>query len=183
MGDDEILVDLLVESAKTRDSVENRIKRRSDLLREWLRDGVPADKTIPKSLRAAREWEDSDLYIKPIASPNEFTTTHAIHGSAVRDIAELLTALKKRFDRPSEASPKQLTSEVKKFDRKANDKQLQTVVSQWHAERDEKLKEKRRADSAEARSVVLLEENAEKDEQIADLQRRLVSYEGLRTIK
>ena len=177
------VTDLVAGTAPGRQTVEQRIERRLEVLREWLRDGVPAGESIPASLKAARVWENTELGILPIASPNEFTTTHHLHGNRVRDIGGLLTELKKRFDRPASASSPKSSAAAAKFDRKAFERQLEAAVSQWHAERDQRLHEKRRADAAEARSVLLLEENARKDALIADLQRQLASHHGLRVVE
>jgi len=177
------VTDLVAGTAPRRQTVEQRIERRLEVLRGWLRDGVPAGESIPASLKAARVWESAELGILPIASPNEFTTTHNLHGNRVRDIGGLLTELKRRFDRPASTSPTRSTAAAAKFDRKAHERQLEAVVSQWHAERDQRLHEKRRADAAEARSVLLLEENARKDALIADLQRQLASHHGLRVVE
>ena len=165
-----------------RPSVEQRIERRLEVLRHWLREGVPEGKRIPKDLNAARKWDDLELAIIPIASPNEFTTTHPIFGERIREIAGLLTDLRKKFDCPLKY-PLKSTLTAEKFDRKATNRQLQAAVSQWHSERDQRLKEKKRADSAEARYTILLEENNQKDELIADLRRQLASKKGLRAVK
>lgn len=176
------LSDLVADATSKPQSVEQRIERRLEVLRSWHNDGVPADQAIPGSLKAVRVWEDAKLGIMPIASPNEFTTTHHLHGSTVRDIGGLLTALKKRFDRPAKSPSTRTSGAAAAFDRKAFDRQLQAAVSQWHSERDQKLNEKRRADAAEARSVMLLEEITHKDSIIADLQRQLAARDGLRVV-
>jgi len=177
------VTDLVAGIAPMRQTVEQRIERRLEVLRKWLRDGVPAGESIPASLKAARVWENAELGILPIASPNEFTTTHHLHGSRVRDIGGLLTELRKRFDRPTVASSPRSSAAAAKFDRKAFERQLEAAVSQWHVERSQRLHEKRRADAAEARSLLLLEENARKDALIADLQRQLALHHGLRVVE
>ncbi len=176
------LSDLVADAGLKPQSVEQRIARRLEVLRDWLSEGVPAGHSIPRSLKAARVWEDAELGIMPIASPNEFTTTHHQHGGMVRDIAGLLTALKKQFERPAKTSSTRSSGADATFDRKAFDAQLVAVISQWHAERDQRLHEKRRADAAEARSVMLLEDNSQKDVIIADLQRQLAARDGLRVV-
>lgn len=80
------LSDLVADATSKPQSVEPRIERRLEVLRSWHNDGVPADQAIPGSLKAVRVWEDAKLGIMPNASPNEFTTTHHLHGSMVRDI-------------------------------------------------------------------------------------------------
>lgn len=176
------VIDLVAGGASKRQTIEQRLERRLEVLREWHREGIPAGKTIPKDLKAARTWEDTDLGILPIGSPNEFTSTHHVHGPRVKDIAALLTELKKRFGRPVTKPMTHGSETTTKFDRRAFERQVEAMVSQWHTERDLRLQEKRRADAAEARSIMLLEENAQKDELIADLRRQLASHKGLRVV-
>lgn len=182
-GQHRSVADLLASGGSKPQTIEQRIERRLQILREWLREGVPAGKAIPKNLKAARIWEDAELGIFPIGSPNEFTTTHDLFGRQVRDIAELLTSLHKRFGKPVGPSAPGPVAPVSKFDRRASERQLQAAVSQWQAERDQRLQEKKRADTAEARSVLLLEENKQKDQLIADLRRQLAAHGGLRVVE
>lgn len=164
-------------------TVEQRIERRLEVLREWLRSGVPVGRSIPKNLKAVRLWEDVGLRVQPIASPNEFTTTHRLHGPLIRDIAGILTELKKRYKQPAARSRLRTLVSTEKFDRKAFERQLEAVVSQWHSERDQRLHQEKRADAAEARSVLLLEENAKKDILIADLRHQITVHKGLSVVK
>ncbi|MBX3488608.1 hypothetical protein [Parvibaculum sp.] len=182
-GPHSTVTDLVAEAGLKRQTVEQRIERRLEVLREWLREGIPAGKVIPKSLKAARVWDDVELGILPIVSPNEFTTTHTLHGSLVRDVAGLLTALKNRFGKSKGQSTLVPVATTTKFDRKAFDRQLEAAVSQWHSERDQRLHEKKRADAAEIRSIMLLEENKQKDELIADLRRQLATHKGLKVVE
>lgn len=177
------VTDLVADGAGKRQTVEERIEQRLVILRQWLREGVPMGKAVPKSLTAARLWEDLELGILPISSPNEFTTTHQIFGPLVRDLAGLLTDLTKRFGRPASSREAKIATASAKYDRRAHERQLEAAVSQWHSERDSWLLEKKRADAAEARSVLLLEENAQKDEIIADLRRQLAAKQGLRVVE
>ena len=176
------VTDLVAETGVNRQSVESRIARRLEVLRQWLREGVPAGKTVPKNLKAARIWDDQELGIEPIASPNEFTTTHHLHGRSVSDVGKLLTELKNLFGKPQE-KPISAAAKVAKFDRNAFDRLLEDAVSQWHSERDLRLQEKRRADSADARSILLLGENNQKDELITDLRRQLAARKGPRAVR
>lgn len=162
-------------------TVAKRIERRLEVLRLWLSDGIPLGKTIPSSLNATRLWKDQELGIESIRSPNDFTMTHHVHGRSVRDIAGLLTALRDRYGRPKKTRASH-QAQVTKFDRIAIERALEAAVSQWHAERDQHLEGARSAASAEARSLMLLEENADKDRLIADLRRQLAVHQGLRVI-
>lgn len=175
------IADLVALNARPRlQPVAQRIERRLDVLREWLRDGIPMGKSVPESLNAARLWEDDDLGIQPIKTPNEFTTTHFDHGKDIRDIQGLLTALRVRYGRPKRPSSR--ASAVAKFDRKAFDRALEASVSQWQTERHQRLQEKTRADSAEARSYLFLAEIDQKDRLIADLRQQLSAQKGLRIV-
>lgn len=177
-----VVVEMPLSRTSGRQSVEARIERRLALLREWLREGIPVGKVVPKSLAEARAWDDAELGIVSIVSPNEFTTTHPTFGARVQDIASLLTALKKKFKQPATVSSRS-SSPALKFDRSALERQLVAVVSQWHAERDQRQNEKRRADSAEFRSAMLLKEVDKKDDLIADLRRQLAAKQGLRAVE
>lgn len=179
---EETVIDLIVEkAAPTPQTVKQRIERRLEILREWLRDGMPVGAAIPRSLTAARLWEDKALGVEPIKSPNEFTTTHHEHGRSVRDIADLLTTLRDRYRKPKRVAPRQ--AQVAKFDRKAVDGALEAAVSQWHTERDRHLQEKRRAADIQTGNVMLLDENADKDRLIADLRRQLSAQTRLRVVE
>ena len=185
MTENNPVVDLVARAPNSRQTVEQRIERRLTVLREWLREGIPSGKRIPTTLNDARSWNDPDLGIAPISSPNEFTQTHPFLGERVRDIAGLLTALRRRFDPPKKKHSVQSnrSETATSFDRKAHDRQLQAAVSQWHAERDRALASATRADAADARSIALLQENAGKDDLIADLRRQLIRREGLRAVE
>lgn len=176
-------IDLLTVAGTKPQTVKQRIDQRLTVLREWNREGIPMGKEIPTSLTAAREWDDAELGILSIRSPNEFTTNHRVHGTLVGDISKLLTALKKRHGRPAPSSSVSSSAGLNKFDRQEIDRQLEAAVSQWHSERDQRLHEKARADASDARSVVLLEENAQKDKLIADLRRQLAVRQGLRSVE
>lgn len=171
------------ESKVRNQSIAERIARRLDLLRSWRRDGIPQNKQVPKNLKEARIWQDAELGIASISSPNEFTTTHQLHGNDVREIASLLTALRRPTTRPKVKGRPKKSGSQEKFDRKAFDRQLERVASQWQTERDQRLRQERRADAAEARSVLLLEENAKKDALIADLRRQIAARKGLGLVK
>ena len=182
-GPQSTIADLVAESELKRQTVQQRIERRLEVLQEWLREGIPADKTVPKSLKAVRVWNDVELGVLPIVSPNEFTTTHKLHGKLVRDVADLLNALKSRFGKAKKQLPTPPPTTTAKFDRKAFDRLLEAAVSQWHSERDQRLDEKKRAEAAEMRSIMLLEENKQKDKLIADLRRQLAAHRGLRVVE
>jgi hypothetical protein len=159
-------------------SVAERIERRKVVLAGWLKNGVPAGKhrSLPGSLRTARDWEDPDLGISRIGSPNEFTQNHPLYGKDVREIARLLTELRRRAGTLQHGGAKQRPATTANFDKKEADRQLKKAVSQWHAERHARLSEQKRAEAAEMRAKVVLEENAE-------LRRKLAAYQGPTIVK
>lgn len=185
MRHDAHVTDLLDRGPRAKPTVEQRVERRLEVLRAWDRDGLPFGKTIPASLTEAKDWDDPELGIVPIGSPNDFTKSHPILGDRIRDIAGLITKLAKRYA-PAKGGPRSRarpTSSTSIFERRAHERQLEAAVSQWHAERDRSLAAAARADAAEARSLALLEENAAKDRLIADLRGQLARRDGLRSVE
>ena len=178
------VTDLVADQVARPPSVEQRIQRRIEVLREWLEAGIPLGKALPTGLTAAREWEDKELGIRRIASPNEFTTTHHLHGRLVASVSGLLTDLRNKYTKPSARrrstdGGKQST----KFDRQAFEDSLTNAVSQWHTERDKNASEKKRADSAEALCAIYLEEINQRDAVIAGLRAELAERRGLRAVE
>jgi hypothetical protein len=170
---DEKVVDLVGLTRPDQQTVANRIKRRKAVLAEWLKDGIPAGKrrNLPASLRAARDWDDPELGIVRIGSPNEFTQKHPLHGEDVREIARMLTEITRRYGRPDRGRNKPAKAPAATFDKKESERQLAQAVSQWHAERNARLSAQNQADAAERRARIVLEENAE-------LRRKLATYQG-----
>jgi hypothetical protein len=177
------VTDLLASAGTTHQSVQERIEQRLVVLRNWLKEGIPPGKVVPGSLRAAREWSDPDLGIQKISSPNEFTRTHPQHRKLVADVAGLLTELRKRYSKPTTRSRSQRSAPTEKFDRSAFDRLLESAVSQWHSERAQRMQEKDRADAAQSRSLMLLDENAQMEKLIADLRRQLAKRNGLKAVE
>ena len=174
MNDDHSVVPLARPPSKPQ-SVEDRIRRRIEVLEEWMENGVPAGKDIPQGLRAAREWQDDELRIAPIASPNEFTRTHDRHGHLVSAVSTLLDQLNYRYKYPKKnrIKPKERADDRRQMAHLQ--KQLESAVSQWHTERDAHLREKKRADAAEAHRSIIETESADKDKTIADLRRQIAA--------
>lgn len=180
---DPAIADLVAGAGAPRRTVKQRLDRRLEVLREWLVKGIPFGKVIPKDLKAARVWDDEDLGVLKISSPNEFTSTHVFHGADVREIAGLLTKLQKKFGKPASRAKPASSATAATFDRQAFDAQLKAAVSQWHSQRDGRLSEERRRQAAEARSMMVNEEIKQKDELIADLRRQLSDQGSLRSVK
>lgn len=171
-------IDLVGRTRAEYQSVAERIERRKTVLAGWLKNGVPAGKhrSLPDSLRTARDWEDPDLGISRIGSPNEFTQNHPLYGEDVREIARLLTELRRHYGKLQHGGAKPRPTTTANFDKKEAERQLKKAVSQWHAERHARLSEQKRAEAAELRAKAVLEENAE-------LRRKLATYQGPTMVK
>uniref|UniRef100_Q07PN0 Uncharacterized protein n=1 Tax=Rhodopseudomonas palustris (strain BisA53) TaxID=316055 RepID=Q07PN0_RHOP5 len=171
------VIDFVERSRPKPQSVADRIKRRKVVLSEWSRDGIPFGKlgSLPNSLCAAREWDDPQLGIARIASPNDFTQAHPRYGDDVREIARLLTKLAKRYNRRALGKDKPRRAQSLTSTKKEVESQLAQCVSQWQAERHARLSEQKRADTAEWRAKVVLRENVE-------LTRKLAAYLGPKVV-
>lgn len=177
------VTDLVSRGKGSNVSVKDRIERRLEVLRLWLKDGVPQGKPIPASLTAAREWRDEELGILPISSPNEFTKTRSPYRKQVADIAGLLTQLHSKYAKSVNKRTAGSSPSESKFDRNAFDRQLAAAAAQWHSERAARLQEKERADAAQARAIQLLEDNAKMESLVADLRRQLVVRGSLKVVE
>ncbi|NUU41857.1 hypothetical protein [Tardiphaga robiniae] len=170
-GSGSTIVDLFARPGKDTLGVADRIQRRKVVLLQWLDDGIPMGKrySVPRSLRAAREWDDPEIGIFRISSPNDFTQTHSVFGEGVREIARLMNAIAKRYGQPKR--PMKPSSPPSKFNKSHFEQKIASIASQWHMERYARLNEQRRADAADQQSRILREENA-------DLRRKLSIYQG-----
>lgn len=180
------VVDLVALDRDSRPSVKVRIERRLEVLRGWLKNGVPTGHSVPKSLTVARRWENEALGIQPIVSPNEFTTTHPYHGKLVRELSSLLTELSKRNSGFAGIPATLAAPPVNKFDERARKQQLENLTSQWHTERQVSVRQRKRADSLAARNSKLQTEIDAKDRLIEELRSHLQlapDARGLRSVK
>ena len=76
--------------------LHRQLARRREVLAEWVELGLsslPEGTCVPVSLNQVRQWEDAGLGISRIGSAASFTTTHRVHGAAVREFVPLLRAL------------------------------------------------------------------------------------------
>lgn len=167
-------------------TIQSRLDRRISVLRDWLDNGVPAGFAVPTSLTKARLWENSELGIIRISSPNEFTTGHAHYGESISTIGDLLSKLRQRTLKPR--GSKRAESVVlegvprSKSDFLSSKRALEEAVSQWHRHRDQVIHEKDRADAAEARILLLQEECRKLEMQLAELRRDLAKKHGLHPV-
>jgi len=167
-------------------SVQSRIDRRIAILKKWLVNGVPAGEHVPKSLTQARLWDNAELSILKISSPNEFTTGHPLYGASVSTISELLTKLKRRDEKPKLAKNNGSIASGNRPEKivvDATKDALEQAVSQWHIHRDLAIHEGNRADAAEARLHLLQTELQKLTTQIAELRRDSARKGGLRSVE
>lgn len=175
--------DLLASSRSNRSCIEDRVAKRLVVLREWKDKGLPFGAQIPASLTAVRLWDDPDLGILKISSPNEFTRNHPRVGQSVREIDSLLAHLQGFYAPPSAKERVRRTSPATRPDHEATEKQLQAAVSQWQTQRSERLAAERRAKAAESRNLLLLKDLDERDCKIAELTAQLAGCAPLRSVK
>jgi hypothetical protein len=136
-------------------SIEERIARKLEVLREWTQNGVPVEHlgSMPRSLRDARTWEDVKLNVYKIGSPNEFVKTHDRWGESLVQIERCIFDLVEAY-RVNRVLPKK----SRKVEKPANEvelislrEQMRNLVRQWNEAREEADSWKGKAVSAERR--------------------------------
>lgn len=164
-------------------AVQDRVGRRLTVLRDWQKNGIPDEHMgkTPLSLRQAARWSDASLGVYPIPSPNDFSTKHAVWGNAILEIQSLIEKLSFRYKKSNSGRTKK-ASEKNLRDATIH-KQLEDAVSRWHSEREEAMRQRERAESAEARAMRISLELRSKEALIAELRKQLVALEAVRIIK
>jgi hypothetical protein len=175
--------DLVASAGSNRSSIEDRVETRLVVLREWKEKGLPLGAQIPESLTAVRLWNDPNLGILKISSPNEFTRNHPRVGQGVREIDSILAHLRALYALPSTKQRVRRPSAAIRTDPEATEKQLQAAISQWHTQRSERRAAERRAKAAEARNLLLIKDLSDRDRTIAELTAQLASSSPLRSVK
>ncbi len=172
--------------------VRRRLVTMIAVLRQWKRNGVPSDVTLPKSLNGARDWVDEKRGIHGGFSKRDLNMQSQRYGRPSRWINELLTTLKS----PQETTPAQAAHSSEPARRKrrykseksrrieaenknmAYEVMLKNVTSEWHRAREEKgeairnissLQKQRELDRAAI--VALTEENASLKRQLLSTSR------------
>lgn len=165
-------------------SVRDRVARRLELFRLWEKRGVPPEYVgrLPKSLRKVAQWSDADLGVYPILSPNDFSTRHSGWGELVREIQRCLAGLSSRATYTQQKKVGAAASS-RRGDRRVVEGQLADAISRWHTAREELLRERDRANSAEARCARMSLQCQDKDALIAELRRKLSAFESVRAIR
>jgi hypothetical protein len=162
-------------------SLQSRVQRKREILQLWLNDGVPHDKflSLPRSLTEARKWEDPELGIYAIGSPNNFTTRHREVGRDVQAIGALLTKLRDKVKLPpskARAVPRKPGISVKEIHQA-----MSALISQWHIAREEARKQRTRADVAEKHRDIARKELRDMEVELARLRRQV--FGGLSVVE
>lgn len=148
-------------------TVGQRIDARTQALQRFYIEGVP-ERARPhlSSLTRLREWNDPELGIHPIGSPNDFTTTHVTWGEKVVTIKALAAGLapassasSSPLARSSDPDGAQATTS-----RRAHAQQLAKVASQYVSERDRANRLQIELDAAR-REIERLERRMRRDEE------------------
>lgn len=165
-------------------SVRDRVQRRLELLRLWEKQGLPPNYVacLPHSLRKIAQWSDVDLGVYPILSPNDFSTQHPVWGESVREIQSCLVRLSSRTSSAVRKKTGVVASNTRN-DLQAVERLLADTISRWHSVREELLRERDRANSAEARCARMSLQCQDKDALIAELRRKLAAFESIRAIR
>lgn len=74
-------------------SVTERLTRKVELLRQVRDEGVPLAIQVPLNLVELAEWEDENLNVYPIASPNDLSTNSPKYGKLAKEALDLLKAI------------------------------------------------------------------------------------------
>lgn len=159
----------------------SRVRRKREVLQLWLDNGIPHDKldTLPRSLNEARKWQDADLGVYSIGSPNNFTTRHPDIGSDVEAIGALITKLHEKVKRPANKRPAK--SQQPKITANEIEQTISSLISQWHMAREESRRHMVRADLAEKHRDIARDELRVAQVELAELRRRLSS--GLKLVR
>jgi hypothetical protein len=165
----------------------DRIARKRHILESWVKDGVPVEKLngMPRSLRDARPWQDTELGLYAIGSPNDFTKTHPLWGDDVSNIEVSIAALRARYlvKKPKPAERPAAKSSHINFGLAELVKEKDMLVRQWNEARMEAADWMSRAGSAEGRLRRTKNALDEARREVARLKEQLDRRTHLRVVK
>ena len=162
-------------NAQRLEFVVGQIERRLEVLRSWALEGVPVGETLPRSLNWVRSWDSPALGISRIGSSSSFTTTHPVHGGAVRQVVEVLERLARAHPRERDA-PGSGGGARAKADRAkaASYKAMLSEAANTYVALSVELSDAKRDLRVTHQTLRSLEgENARQKEEIRELRRRL----------
>lgn len=182
---------MIIDLHPRRSKIGKRIKRKLEVLQEWERSGIPIGSAIPASLSEVRAWSEPSLGIQSIGSPSDFTTTHPEHGHLVQEIWDVLERLRGKYVRlgnaPTASAPAETAEAIQLASLEGKlaegERRLIQLASQWTMTRNALEREQRRT-SAFVKMITRKDQIiAEKNDEIAELQRQLNARRGLRLVE
>lgn len=164
--------------------VVDRIRSRIQVLKLWLATGIPQDQLgcVPTSLRQAARWNAPQHGIVRIASPNDFTKTHADWGEEVSKVDTLLRELHSRYRTPQKKKPATTVAAEARTKSGELALVLKQVTSQWQAA-DHAAKSA--ADAMGHKDALIADLEAQvaaKDTELASLRRELSALKAARRL-
>lgn len=155
-----------------KDAAQNKIKKKIKVLERYAANpkSVKEDTYVPKDLTSFREWEDGDLGLERIGSPNTLDRPYNIGlKKQALGLIERLSMKKDRKERRTE-----IIDTLRAQKRKA-DRLIRGLTGELHSTRHELDQ----AQQSERRWEARAEERAK---EIAELSRKLNSITGLRSV-
>jgi RecG-like helicase len=122
-----------------RDRAQENIRKKILLLEEYSTTGVPDGRFVPKNMAQFRQWEDEDLELRKIGSPN---TLDRLHNQSLKLRAEELIKqlLMKRRRKESDA---QETDRLRS-ERNLNKQLIQDLANQLHSSEQRRIQSEQR---------------------------------------
>jgi|SRR5579885_870708 chromosome condensin MukBEF ATPase and DNA-binding subunit MukB len=155
-----------------KDAARQKIKSKIEVLERYASDikSIPEGACVPKNLAGFRLWEDEDLGLEKIGSPN---TMDAPHNAGLKKRAlELIEKLAKKKDRKERRDKIVATqrAEIESLGRLVRE-----LTNQFHATREALVRSQQSEKRLENRNEELARENGE-------LRRQLRTVTGLRPV-
>jgi hypothetical protein len=158
-------------SSVRRDHTQENIKKKILLLEEYSAAGVPDGQFFPKNMAQFRRWEDEDLELIKIGSPN---TMDRLHNQTLKLRAEeiIKQLLKKKGRKESNARETAKLRSERNLDKRL----VQDLTNQLHASEQQRIQ----AEQREGRTSKRLEEANQK---IGELTKQLKTVVPLQGVK
>jgi hypothetical protein len=159
--------------------ISNKIK----VLEGYALKGVAPGKYFPRSVNEFRQWEDRDLGLEVIGSPNTMSAKSSPHNaSLIAEATELMRQLKILHQTSLIKSPKKPSQADQlstiKIQMKATTDALSRVASDWHLTQSELI-------HAKQESEVLKRRNKDLITEVDTLRKKIIELTstGLRVVK
>ncbi len=123
-------------SQKKRVDISFQLELRNSVLLRWMDEGIPAQKSVPRTITEYRLWQDEDLGIEPIGHTNAVTTTSTENGEIVKTgvlrMNRLATSPKTRPRKKESATARANRLQGIRIE---DEREKRRLVSQWHMAR------------------------------------------------